>query len=276
MLKVYKKIHLTVLLIGIMTIFTGCNIVDNIEKKFGWRTEYFEYLNGKNVEQISIQSTRDLGFKFIVTEEAAKNNMYKLLSKAQKSSEKSSLEPDYIFEFDLEDGVKQFYYVVGSESGNFYSDTDMYTVSNRIDEVIIQNLSFIRKPKEFDYIYYQPILDVLKNIQPSLKDSGYKIGINIKGDADCLKYIFSNDLKNFIEDADKILPNVELVENSTADYDVVITVKNRGYDTLVYKTAITVTNKRENTESIYYVVAQYEYKKWNTVISEANTKPSNW
>ena len=83
---------------------------------------------------------RDLGFKFIVTEGSAKNTMYNLLSKAQKSTEKSNLEPDYIFEFDLGDEVKKFYYVVGSESGNFYNDTDVYTVSNRIDEVIIQNL----------------------------------------------------------------------------------------------------------------------------------------
>ena len=67
-----------------------------------------------------------------------------------------------------------------------------------------------------------------------------------------------------------------LVKTTTAGYDVVITIKNRGYDTLVYKTAITVNNKRENTEEIYYVVAQYEYKKWNISISEPNVKPSNW
>ena len=227
-------------------------------------------------EQISIQSMRDLGFKFIVTEGSAKNTMYNLLSKAQKSTEKSNLEPDYIFEFDLGDEVKKFYYVVGSESGNFYNDTDVYTVSNRIDEVIIQNLSFIRKPKEFNYIYYKPILEVLKKVEPSLKDKDYKIGINIKSDADCLKYIFSNDLKDFTSDAEKIISNVELVQTTTAGYDVVITVKNRGYDTLVYKTAITVNNKRENTEETYYVVAQYEYKKWNISISEPNVKPSNW
>ena len=276
MLKSIRRGCLTVLLISIMTTFSGCSIVENIEKKFGGKTDYFEYLNSDNVEQISIQSTRDLGFKFIVTETAAKNTMYNLLSKAEKSDERSSLDPDYIFEFDLGDRVEQFYYVVGSESGNFYNDTETYTVSNRIDEVIIQNLSFIRKPKEFDYIYYNPILEVLKKIKPKLNDKDYSIGINIKGDADCLKYIFSNDLKNFIADANKIIPNVELVETTTAGYDVVVTVKNRGYDTLIYKTAITVNNKRENTEDIYYVTAEYEYKKWNVTISESNVKPSNW
>lgn len=276
MLKSIKLSCLTVVLIGIITAFSGCSVVENIEKKLGWKTDYFQYLDSENVEQISIQSMRDLGFKFIVTEGSAKNTMYNLLSKAQKSTEKSNLEPDYIFEFDLGDEVKKFYYVVGSESGNFYNDTDVYTVSNRIDEVIIQNLSFIRKPKEFNYIYYKPILEVLKKIEPSLKDKDYKIGINIKSDADCLKYIFSNDLKDFTSDAEKIISNVELVQTTTAVYDVVITVKNRGYDTLVYKTAITVNNKRENTEETYYVVAQYEYKKWNISISEPNVKPSNW
>lgn len=276
MLKSIKFSYLTVVLIGIITTFSGCSVVEKIEKKLGWKTDYFQYLDSENVEQISIQSTRDLGFKFIVTEGSAKNTMYNLLSKAQKSTEKSSLEPDYIFEFDLGDEVKKFYYVVGSESGNFYNDTDIYTVSNRIDEVIIQNLSFIRKPKEFNYIYYKPILEVLKKIEPSLKDKDYKIGINIKSDADCLKYIFSNDLKDFTSDAEKIISNVELVKTTTAGYDVVITIKNRGYDTLVYKTAITVNNKRENTEETYYVVAQYEYKKWNVSISEPNVKPSNW
>ena len=276
MLKSIKLSCLTVVLIGIITAFSGCSVVENIEKKLGWKTDYFQYLDSENVEQISIQSMRDLGFKFIVTEGSAKNTMYNLLSKAQKSTEKSNLEPDYIFEFDLGDEVKKFYYVVGSESGNFYNDTDVYTVSNRIDEVIIQNLWFIRKPNEFNYIYYKPILEVLKKIEPSLKDKDYKIGINIKSDADCLKYIFSNDLKDFTSDAEKIISNVELVQTTTAGYDVVITVKNRGYDTLVYKTAITVNNKRENTEETYYVVAQYEYKKWNISISEPNVKPSNW
>ena len=276
MLKSIKLSCLTVVLIGIITTFSGCSVVENIEKKLGWKTDYFQYLDSENVEQISIQSMRDLGFKFIVTEGSAKNTMYNLLSKAQKSTEKANLEPDYIFEFDLGDEVKKFYYVVGSESGNFYNDTDVYTVSNRIDEVIIQNLSFIRKPKEFNYIYYKPILEVLKKVEPSLKDKDYKIGINIKSDADCLKYIFSNDLKDFTSDAEKIISNVELVQTTTAGYDVVITVKNRGYDTLVYKTAIIVNNKRENTEETYYVVAQYEYKKWNISISEPNVKPSNW
>ena len=52
----------------------------NIQKKLGIRNEYFEFLNNNNVDKISIQSTRDPGFKFIVTEASAIKNMYQLLS----------------------------------------------------------------------------------------------------------------------------------------------------------------------------------------------------
>ena len=50
--------------------------------------------------------------------------------------------------------------------------------------------------------------------------------------------------------------------------------KNRGYDSTNFKTLITVANKKENTESKYYVVAVNEFKEWNIDILES--KPDNW
>ena len=50
MLKNIKLSCLTVVLIGIITTFSGCSVVENIEKKLGWKTEYFEYLDSKNLE----------------------------------------------------------------------------------------------------------------------------------------------------------------------------------------------------------------------------------
>ena len=50
--------------------------------------------------------------------------------------------------------------------------------------------------------------------------------------------------------------------------------KNRGYDSKNFKTLITVTNKKENTESKYYVVAVNEFKEW--VIQVLDSKPDNW
>ena len=268
------KVTLLSIFLVTMTILGGCNPIESIEKKFGIRNEYFEFLNNNNVSKISIQSTRDPGFKFIVTEGSAIKNMYQLLAKSKVSESKSTLEPDYIFEFQIGEEVRNFYYVVGSDEGNFYNDNDIFTTSKRLDEGIIQNLSFIRKPRDFDYIYYQSILDVLQTASKDSDINDYKVGINIKGDVDCLKYVFSTDLNTFMGKAKQIVPNVELVNNNESDFDVVFTVKNRGYDSTNFKTLITVSNKKENTESKYYVVAVNEFKEWNIEVLES--KPDNW
>ena len=59
MLRIFKRyILLGVLIIGILN-FSGCAAIENIEKKLGLKNDYFNYLNSSNVEQISIQSTRE-------------------------------------------------------------------------------------------------------------------------------------------------------------------------------------------------------------------------
>lgn len=278
MSKRIKKYILSVSVVVMMFALSGCAILEDIEKKMGVKNEYFEYLNSNNVEQISIQSTRDTGFKFIVTEDNAINEMYDLLSRAKVSENKSSLEPDYKFEFDLGDEVKEFYYVVGSDEGNFYDDNNIFTVSKRLDEGIIKNLSFIRKPRDFEYVYYNPILDILKNSKENSGIENYNVGVDINGDIDCLKYVFSTDLKKFMESAQKIIPNVGLINNDENNYDVVVTIRNRGYDTSTYKTLITVTNKKENTEQKYYIMATNEFKEWTIDITGPNPDkaPNKW
>ena len=270
------KVTLLSIFLVTMTILGGCNPIESIEKKFGIRNEYFEFLNNNNVSKISIQSTRDPGFKFIVTEDSAIKNMYQLLAKSKVSESKSTLEPDYIFEFQIGEEVRNFYYVVGSDEGNFYNDNDIFTTSKRLDEGIIQNLSFIRKPRDFDYIYYQSILDVLNVIKDKIKLSDYNIGINIQGDIECLKYVFSIDLKSFLEKARKIAPNIDLVKNNDENFDLVITVKNRGYDSINYKTKITVNDRIQKYTDEYFITAVNEFKEWNIKVSEANNKPKDW
>ena len=270
------KVTLLSIFLVTMTILGGCNPIESIEKKFGIRNEYFEFLNNNNVSKISIQSTRDPGFKFIVTEDSAIKNMYQLLAKSKVSESKSTLEPDYIFEFQIGEEVRNFYYVVGSDEGNFYNDNDIFTTSKRLDEGIIQNLSFIRKPRDFDYIYYQSILDVLNVIKDKIKLSDYNIGINIQGDIECLKYVFSIDLKSFLEKARKIAPNIDLVKNNDENFDLVITVKNRGYDSTNYKTKITVNERIQKYTDEYFITAVNEFKEWNIKVSEANNKPKDW
>ena len=212
--------------------------------------------------------------------------MYNLLSHSKVSENKSKLEPDYIFEFKLGDDVKKFYYVVGSDEGNFYNDDIIFTVSKRLDEGIIKNLSFIRKPRDFECIYYDSILDVLnktaEDIEKSGKEKDYikdlKVGININGDIDCLKYVYSNDLKGFLDKAKKIIPDVSLVKNNTEGFDIVVNVKNRGYDSTNFKTLITVSNKPEKTEQEYYIIAVNEFKEWNIEVfgPNPNRLPDSW
>lgn len=276
MKRKYRKYGVTMLLFTILVSLSGCTTVDKIEKKLGWKTEYFEYLTSDNVEQVSIQSTRDLGFKFIVTEEATKKEIYNFLSKAKISETKNSLDPDYIIEFVLDEEVQKFYFVVDDGGGNFYNDDGIYTVSKSLVDSVIQNLSFTRKPKYFESIYFDSIEEVLRLTKNSLENTDVSVGINIQGDVDCLKYVYSDDIENFLSSARKVFSNVNMVENNLSDFQVVLTVKNRGFDTTTYKTAITVTNKEENTEHTYYVVAYYEYKNWNVTVSEPDVKPSNW
>lgn len=278
MSKKIKKYILAVSVVVMTFALSGCTILEDIEKKMGLKNEYFEYLNSNNVEQISIQSTRDTGFKFIVTDDNAINEMYSLLSRAKVSENKSSLEPDYKFEFDLGDEIKEFYYVVGSDEGNFYDDNNIFTASKGLDEGIIKNLSFIRKPRDFEYVYYNSILGALKMSKENSDIEKYNVGVDINGDIDCLKYVFSNDLKKFMESAQKIIPNIGLINNDENNYDVVVNIKNRGFDTSTYKTLITVTNKKENTEQKYYVMATNEFREWTIDIAGPNPDkvPSKW
>ena len=204
--------------------------------------------------------------------------MYLLLSKAKKTNKKSTLEPDYIFELNLGDKIEKFYYVVGSDEGNFYNEDSIYTVSKRLDEGIMTNLSFIRKPREFEYVYYQSILDVLNKYKSINDMNSQSIGLNIKGDIECLKYIFSNDLKNFTKDIKEISSNIEIIDNNTAEFDVVITVKNRGFDSTNFKTLITINDKIENIEYKYYVIATNAFNEWNIEVIGPNPDklPSEW
>lgn len=49
--------------------------------------------------------------------------------------------------------------------------------------------------------------------------------MNIAGDTDCLKYIFSVDLEDFKKSLNKTLPSVDLVNNNYEDFDTIIKVK---------------------------------------------------
>lgn len=273
-----SKILLIAFVIIMSTLFSGCEAIDNGMVKLGLKNNDFKYIKENKVNQIIIQSTRDAGFRFIVTDKNAINDIYNIVSSGRIKESKSKLDADYIFDIYIGDEVKSYKYVVSasdSDTGNFYDDEKAYLISKNLDDTIIKNLSFVRKPRDFEDIYYKCILDVLEEKKNLLKEDN-KVGVNIAGDVDCLKYMFSIDLEQFKKDIDKILPGTTLVENNSDDFDTVITVKNRGYSSKIFKTTITVDDKKNKIYETYYVSAVYESKGWDIDIGEVNTKPENW
>ena len=273
-----SKILLITLVIIISTLFSGCELVDNGMVKLGLKNKDFEYIKENKVSQIVIQSTSDAGFRFVVTDKNAINNIYDIVSSGKVKESKSTLDADYIFDIYIGEEAKSYKYVVSasdSDTGNFYDDEKAYLISKNLDDTIINNLSFVRKPRDFQDVYYKCILDVLEAKKDDLKEDN-KVGVNIAGDVDCLKYMFSTDLEQFKKDIDKILPKTTLVENNSDDFDTVITVKNRGYSSKIFKTTITVDDKKNKIYETYYVSALYESKGWNIDIGKVNTKPENW
>ena len=91
--------YLTVaLLVVIISTLSGCGIIDTGLVKLNLKNTDFEYINENKVNKIVIQSTRDSGFKFVVNDSNAINDIYKILSKGKVKGEKTSLDPDYVFE----------------------------------------------------------------------------------------------------------------------------------------------------------------------------------
>lgn len=272
--------YLTVaLLVVIVSTLSGCGIIDTGLVKLNFRNTDFEYIKENKVNKIVIQSTRDSGFKFVVNDSNAINDIYKILYKGKVKDEKTSLDPDYVFEVYLGDEIRSYNYTVSVDErgvGNFYDESTSYLISKNLDDTILQNLSTIRKPRDFENIYYNTILKVLETNKDELTANGNKVGVDTLGDVDCLKYMLSVDLKSFENQLEEIVPGTKIIKSDTNNFDTVITVKNRGYNSTIFKTAIVVDNKKDKSYKTYYVQGEYEYKSWEITISEANVKPETW
>ncbi|MBD7910931.1 MULTISPECIES: hypothetical protein [Clostridium] len=278
-MKKNKFLIIGLIIIIITTSLSGCSLIDKGLEKLNFKNSDFEYIHQSKVDKIVIQSARDSGFKFVITDNNAINDIYNILSKGKVKSEKTSLDPDYNFEVYMGDEVKSYKYAVSVDErgvGNFYDDNTAYLISKDLDDTIMQNLSTTRKPRDFEDIYYNSILQVINKKKDELTSSDNKVGVNISGDVDCLKYMFSVDLKNFEKNLNKAVPGIKLINNDISDFDTVITVKNRGYSSKVFKTSIVVDNKKAKSYETYYVQGAYEYKNWKITVSEPNEKPKSW
>lgn len=274
-----SRFILVSLFIFISISFTGCGIVDKGLVKLGFKNNDFDYLTESKIDKIIIQSSRDAGFRFIVNDKSAIQDIYKILSNGKVKDKKTSLDPDYVFEVYIGDEVKSYNYVVRVDEGgvgNFYDDEKSYSISKNLDAIITQNLSFIRKPRDFESIYYNSILKILEKKKSELTGSEHKVGVDITGDVDCLKYMFSVDLKKFEKDLNKIIPNAALIKNNADEFDTVITIKNRGYSSKKFRTTVVVDDKKDKIYETYYIVGNYEYKSWDIKIGDPEKKPDEW
>jgi MFS superfamily sulfate permease-like transporter len=224
----------------------------------------FEYIKQGKIEKMVIQNTRDKGFRFVVTDKRVITELYDILSSAKEVNEKSTLEPDYIFE--MQEGpnkVYKFNYIAGldkTDAANLYSDNKMYLVSKRIDSDIIKSLWNLRVPKEFNYIYYESILRTLDEYQK--KEGKQKnVGINIYDDVEVAKFILSTDLEDFKTKLEPKGRNA-VIADKDKEYDVKMTVKTYGYKSTTFKAIITFWNKMEMSEKKYYVSDTYSNGEW--------------
>jgi hypothetical protein len=255
---------------------SGCSKVEEFKIKMGLKNLDFEYIKENKVDKIVIQSTRDPGFRFIVTDSKTIKELYNILTVAKVAQEKSSLDPDYVFEMYEGAGVvHKFNYVTGLEKkdvGNLYNDDKEYIVSKRIDNDIIKNLWNLRKPREFQKVYYGSILKILSSYKSEMNLNG-KVGIVLSDDVEIAKYIFSMDLEGFKKDLKDELPNAELVSGNKEEYDVLITVKTLGYKSDKYRNMITVYNRQEKSEKKYYSGCVHENGDWTIRVGTKAFEP---
>ncbi|MGL4572975.1 MAG: hypothetical protein ACRCVJ_18175 [Clostridium sp.] len=265
------------LILGVTMV--GCSPIQDAMVKLGFRNNDFDYMKSNKVDEIVIESTRDTGFRFKVTDPKAIEEIYSILSDGSPEKEKSSLDPDYIFEIHMGDQVKKYDYVVGvdeSGRGNFYDESNAYQVPKNLDQTIINNLSFIRRPRDFTSIYYDTIMKVIEQNKDLLGDGKHKVGIDILGDLDCVKYLFSVDLQAFQDQLQKTIPGAEIVKNNEDKFNVIVKVQNKGYNSDTFRTLITIDNKVDNVYEKYYVVGHYEFKNWEISVGKDGNKPEKW
>lgn len=264
-LKNRKYILLLCLICIFCLCFSGCNTSFlKLRQKVSMKNTDFEYIKQGKIRTVIIQSTRDKSYKFIITDQRTINELYNILSSAKSASSKSTLEPDYIFELQESsnkiDTYKYVSSVNGQDAGNLYNDNKIYSVSSQIDESIISSFSILKRtPKNFKSAYYEGITEILSKYA---KDKNKKIGIDISGDIEAAKFIISSEINDFSTKIASTYGNIE-IKHDDKKYDVVAKVITQGYKADRYKIIVTFTDSTDNSETKYYMDANYKSYKWN-------------
>ena len=262
-----------ILIISLIVLFTlsGCGKIDEMKLKVGLKNNDFEYIKDNKANKIIIQSTRDKGFRFIVTDKRTIRELYEILSSAKKVEQKSSLDPDYVFEIYEGSTIHKFNYITGidkNDYGNLYSEENIYIVSKRIDYDIINNLWNYRGPREFSTTYYGAINTFLKQYGSNITKNSTNVGIDLSQDIEAAKYMLSMDIESFKDSLSETISTAKLVQNDSEKFDVLVTIKTQGYKKTVYKAILTVYDKKENSETKYYINNIHENGEWEIRITD--------
>ncbi|MGL4730759.1 MAG: hypothetical protein ACRCW0_04150 [Clostridium sp.] len=231
----------------------------------------FDFMENSNIMKVTIQSTRDISYKFTVTDKEVIGDIYKILSKAKKVETKSTLEPDYVFEiYEGPEKAHKFNYVAGldkSDGANFYDENNNYIVSKRLDNDIIKNFWNIRKPIDFDKVYYNSIIAVTAKYLEEL-DKDVKIGVDIDKDIEMAKFILSTDLIRFEKNLSKVNGTTIIKEDKQEGYDIIMSLKTEGYTSTKYKGIATFQGKAGDKETTYYIMNNYDNGEWHINITK--------
>lgn len=282
-----RAIACIALILVVTMLCAGCDTIDKLQVKAGLKNTDFEYIKQGKVNKIVIQNTRDRGFRFVVTDKRAIQDLYNILSSAKNAQTKSPLQPDYVFEmYESHNVVHKFNYIAGldkKDDGNLYSDSSTYIVSDRIDNDVIERLWTIRIPKNFKNIYYSSILKYIDAYNKATKDSSPaknpSIGINIDDDVDVAKFILSTDLEEFKNQLQSKGINAHIMsQKDTNKYDIILTIKTSGYKSTLYKSSATFYSNIDKTEKKFYT--KYEILgvsgSWKIDLYDDSTKPKNF
>lgn len=271
MRKKFKVSVVFIILSSLFLSFAGCKKIDDMKLKMGLKNNDFEYIKDNKADKIVIQSTRDKGFRFIVTDKRTIQEMYDILSTAKKVQEKSTLDPDYVFEIYEGSTIHRFNYITGidkNDYGNLYSDDSIYIVSKRIDYDIIRNLWNYRAPRDFKNTYYESVIEFLKKYGTNITKNSTNVGVDLSQDVEAAKYMLSMEIEDFKGELADTMSSARLVNKDREKYDVLVTIKTQGYKTTVYKAIITVNDKKDNSETKYYVNNVYENGEWTIEVTK--------
>lgn len=276
-----KKLTSFFIVLAIVFSFSGCDRIDKIEVKMGLKNQDFNYMQQGKITKIVIQSTRDKGFRFVVTSSKTINEIYDILSSAKPAKTKSTLSPDYTFDLYKSDKVKydSFNYIAGldkKDGGNLYNGKKSYIVSNRIDNDILKDFwdtDTKRLPTSFSKVYYPMILNALSKYQSSVNAKDKKVGINIKDDVEAAKFILSTEVDDFKK---KLDDNVSMITDDGSNVDISELVSTYGYKSDVYKCIITFYDKKTMIQKKYYLVGKYGSYKDNWDIKIYDKEPDDF